>query len=123
MQNGQYIKQLRENRNLSQRELSLLVGISNAEISRIENGLRQEPSPKILKDIASVLKINYLELFLKYRYIEEDLLEGKVIIRENEPSLASFTNEEILLELLRRERLKNGKFEPNRKRKALGIND
>lgn len=38
---GEYIKNLRTKLSISQRELSKISGISNAEISRIETGERQ----------------------------------------------------------------------------------
>ena len=52
---GKYIKQIRIENNMSQRELAAASGLSNAEISRIEAGKRKEPSPSVLKSIAQAL--------------------------------------------------------------------
>lgn len=57
---------------MSQRELSKLSGISNAELSRIETGERLNPSPILLQKIAESLEINYLDLYLEYGYIKEN---------------------------------------------------
>ena len=46
---GEAIAKARENKGLSQRQLAILVGISNAELSKIESGEREIPNPKILK--------------------------------------------------------------------------
>jgi transcriptional regulator with XRE-family HTH domain len=45
---GEYIKKIREEKELSINQLALYSNVSAAHISRIERGLR-EPSPEILK--------------------------------------------------------------------------
>lgn len=68
---GDYVKNLRTGRKLSQRELAEVSGISNAEISRIETGDRKKPSPATLKAIAPYLGVTYQEIMQKAGYIEE----------------------------------------------------
>lgn len=68
---GEYLKQIRKEKGLSQRALSEKCGISNAEISRIETGERQKPSPDVLKALAPVLEITYEELMNKAGYLNE----------------------------------------------------
>lgn len=68
---GEFIKQLRNDKGLSQRELAEKSGISNAEISRIETGERKKTSPITLKAIAPFLGITYEELLKEAGYIEE----------------------------------------------------
>ena len=46
---GEYLISARAERGVSQRELAEKCGISSAEISRVESGKRQKPSPTILK--------------------------------------------------------------------------
>jgi transcriptional regulator with XRE-family HTH domain len=65
------IKRLREKRDYSQRKLSYLSGVSNTEISRIENGDRPKPSPDILKKIAPHLGIDYNDLMKLAGYLTE----------------------------------------------------
>lgn len=68
---GDYIKSLRNESKLSQRDLAEKSGVSNAEISRIETGERKNPSPITLKAIAPWLGASYKELMQKAGYIEE----------------------------------------------------
>lgn len=67
---GQYIKKLRSDNGLSQRDLSAASGISNAEISRIETGERKNPSYLVLKAISPHLNIPYEKLLQKAGYID-----------------------------------------------------
>ncbi len=73
MKFGEFLKNLRKEKGLSQRQLADLCNISNTEISRIESGKRQKPSPNILKAIAPYLGISYGELMTKAGYIEETI--------------------------------------------------
>jgi SOS-response transcriptional repressor LexA/DNA-binding Xre family transcriptional regulator len=66
----EFIQKLREDRNLSQRRLGELSGISNTEISRIESGERKEVSPLILKAIAPHLGVSYGKLMQVAGYID-----------------------------------------------------
>ena len=68
---GEILKQLREQNGLSQRELGEKSGISNTEISRIESGNRQKPSPLVLKAIYPFLGVTYEALLIKAGYMEE----------------------------------------------------
>lgn len=70
---GDYIKALRDKKNLSQRDIAELSKVSNTEISRIESGERKKPSPKILKAIAPHLGTSYEGLMSKAGYIEETI--------------------------------------------------
>ena len=71
MEFGEYLRKLRIDSRLSQRELQDLSGISNAEISRIESGERKKPSPHTLKAVAPHLGVSYEELLKQAGYIEE----------------------------------------------------
>ena len=59
---GEVIPEAREKANLSQRQLAKLANINNSELSKIESGVRKEPSPKILRKISNVLDVNYSDL-------------------------------------------------------------
>lgn len=59
---GEVIAEAREKANLSQRQLAKLANINNSELSKIESGVRKEPSPKILRKISNVLDVNYSDL-------------------------------------------------------------
>lgn len=83
---AEYLKRLRLERNLSQRELAKISGISNSEISKIESGKRQMPRPDILKKISESLNIEYSILAEKSGYLNEDncitnYYNGDIIIK------------------------------------------
>lgn len=67
---GEFIKEKRKERHLSQRELASKCDISNAEISRIESGDRKQPSHETLKTIARALNLPVNELYEKCGYFE-----------------------------------------------------
>lgn len=68
---GLYLRTLREKRGLTINQLSTESGISNAQISRIENGLRNSPKPNTIKRLAKVLNVDYQEMLYKAGYIED----------------------------------------------------
>ena len=68
---GTYLMMLRNEKGLSQRELAERSGVSNAELSRIEAGKRQKPSPVILRAVANALSADYTDLMKIAGYIEE----------------------------------------------------
>lgn len=59
---GQNIREIRKKRNLSQIDLSVIVGIDRAYLSEIENG-RTNVSVNILYAIADSLDISICQLF------------------------------------------------------------
>lgn len=58
---------------MTQIRLSQLSGVSNAELSRIENG--GKPSPETLEAIAPHLQVPYVELMMRAGYLTEDQLK------------------------------------------------
>lgn len=101
MNKGCLIKKLRLERNLSQRELASEIGISNAELSRIETGERQNPSPLILMELGKFFEINYLEFYYLFGYIEREILDAVLVVR-NDDSLAKASTKDIMIELEKR---------------------
>ena len=67
---GEYIKNCRKEKDMSQRELATITNISNAEISRIESGARLSPAPEALKSIAKALNIPVETLFEKAGFMD-----------------------------------------------------
>lgn len=59
---GEVIAEARENKGLSQRQLAKIANINNSELSKIESGIRKEPSPKILRKISPIIDVNYSDL-------------------------------------------------------------
>ncbi|MEC0233061.1 helix-turn-helix domain-containing protein [Paenibacillus kribbensis] len=69
---GTYLKQQREQKQWSINQLADAAGISNSQISRIENGLRGVPKPSTLRKIADALDVSYTEMMKVAGYWEND---------------------------------------------------
>lgn len=70
---GDYLRRLRKERNLSINELAEKSGISNAQISRLENGERGIPKPETIQKIAEALEVPYEEMMVVAGYISADV--------------------------------------------------
>lgn len=92
---GNDLTKIRENKKISQEELSYLSGISRRSISRIENGLIKEPSIDTLLKLSAALDFDLVDMYIEdnyeSHYLYSDLLSSFDI-------LSSFkSREEILL--------------------------
>lgn len=65
---SQRLKELRDERGLTQEDLSKITGISFPTISRYENGIRDEPKLTILKTLA-----NYFNVTIDYMVGDTDV--------------------------------------------------
>ena len=74
MNAGEYIRRRRIEKGLSQRQLAAVSGVSNSEISRIEAGERQNPSPAVLRAISKALAVPYEELLAEAGYLDAGAL-------------------------------------------------
>ena len=72
---GTYIKEKRTEKELSIRRLAALAAISHTEVKRIEDGLRKQTSPQVLRSIASALGVPYEDLMAAAGYIDEPTAE------------------------------------------------
>lgn len=78
---GVYLKELRENKDLTLTQLGDLIDYSNPYLSQIENGKRNNmPSPAILKKLSDVLEVSYTELMIKAGHW--DTVDTNEIIKE-----------------------------------------
>lgn len=62
---GKYLKELRLKRDFKIRQVELYAKISNGYLSQVENGKTGIPSPKILKKLAPVYKVELEQLLEK----------------------------------------------------------
>lgn len=76
---GEFIREQREQAQVSVRQLARLAGVSNPYLSQIERGLRK-PSADILAQIAKGLRISAEQLYLRAGILE---------FREGDPQLVS----------------------------------
>lgn len=72
---GKYLKSIRESLEYSTHDVNKLCDISQSYISLMENGKRK-PSPIILKKLASIYNLDYIDLYEKAGYI--DLIESNL---------------------------------------------
>ena len=82
---GSYLLQLRKERGFSLRDLAEKCGVSASEISRLEGGQRQKPSPAVLRALADTLVISYPYLMQLAGYMDEP--EGEPAQPETEEVL------------------------------------
>lgn len=68
---GEYLKKARLEHRLSLRQAEELSGVSNAYISLIENGIRKDPHPNILKNLARAYSLDIKEMMRVAGYLEE----------------------------------------------------
>jgi transcriptional regulator with XRE-family HTH domain len=59
---GERIRELREARSLSQRELARRAGVDHSYVSKIENGRTEVPSVDTLRALATVLEVEEVEM-------------------------------------------------------------
>lgn len=69
---GSYLKNIRNNKDLSLREVNKLTDISYTHLNMIENGKRNV-TPALLRNLANLYNVDYLDLYEKAGYI--DLIE------------------------------------------------
>ncbi|MGI5871857.1 MAG: helix-turn-helix domain-containing protein [Bacillota bacterium] len=68
---GEFIEHLRKEKGLSMRQVAELAKISHTEVKRIEDGVRKQPSPQVLRLLAKALDTPYEELMEQAGYIDE----------------------------------------------------
>ena len=76
---GQLIREKRKEKNLSQKRLGALCGISDSEVMKIENGVRKTPNWESLCKIAKALDIHPFEYLLAAGYISEKDFQVKLL--------------------------------------------
>lgn len=69
---GLFLKRLRNEKNMTIRQLELYSKVSNAYLSQLENGKRGIPSPEILDKLSKPLGVSYEELMEKAGYITKE---------------------------------------------------
>jgi transcriptional regulator with XRE-family HTH domain len=75
---GEFIREQREQAQVSLRQLARLAGVSNPYLSQVERGLRK-PSADILQQIAKGLRISAEQLYVRAGILESPLGEASVL--------------------------------------------
>lgn len=118
---GDNLKRIRSEREISQIDLSEITGITNAYISKIENGAKKNPSSVILNKLAIALNCSVDDLTNKYD--PNNIIESSIkdivheLIRTKEANSDEATVAGLILEVLRNENKidENFKFTPKTK--------
>lgn len=85
---GTYLKQVRDQKKITIRQLANYTGISPAYISQIENNSRTSPKPYVLQSLCEGLGINYNDFLIKTGQMSvEEVEERKSYYAENIASL------------------------------------
>ena len=71
---GNYLRNIREEKGWSLNDVYLNCGITDSRLSKLENNLYDEPSPKLLKKLAECYNISIVDLFIKAGYLSADSL-------------------------------------------------
>lgn len=89
---GNFIKEKRAARELSIRKLAELAGISHTEIKRIEDGVRKQPSPQVLRAIAEALNVSYDDIMASAGYIDSP---ANILVTAKIKDMDDLTEEEV----------------------------
>jgi transcriptional regulator with XRE-family HTH domain len=75
---GEFIREQREQAQVSVRQLAKLAGVSNPYLSQIERGLRK-PSAEILQQLANALRISAEQLYVRAGILEDRQGDAELI--------------------------------------------
>ena len=95
---GEFIREQRQQAQVSLRQLAQTAGVSNPYLSQIERGLRR-PSAEILQQIAKGLRISAESLYVRAGILEESLGDLSVVVAVNgDPGLTE-RHKRVLLDI------------------------
>jgi transcriptional regulator with XRE-family HTH domain len=92
---GAYLRNLRETRRMTLREVEEASDVSNAYLSQLEHGRIAKPSPHVLHGLATVYRVPYETLMEKAGYITRGGGTSKGGGTERRARLATFVDEEL----------------------------
>ena len=70
MTNGEYLKSQRERQRLSLAAVARKADVTDSRISHLESDSVKEPSPRLLKQLATIYDIDVFDLFCRYGYLD-----------------------------------------------------
>ncbi len=69
---GTYLRNVREENNLSLNAVYNVTGITDSRLSKLENNNYEEPSPVMLKKLANLYQLSIVDLFIRAGYMTYD---------------------------------------------------
>jgi transcriptional regulator with XRE-family HTH domain len=91
---GEYLKKIREDKNLSLRDVEAETGISNSYLSQLESGKIKEPSPNLLHKLSEFYGVSYETVMELAGYPLSDINKEEPQIRRLAARLGRVTEEE-----------------------------
>jgi transcriptional regulator with XRE-family HTH domain len=95
---GEFIREQREQAQVSLRQLARLAGVSNPYLSQIERGLRK-PSAEILQQIAKGLAISAEQLYVRAGILESRHGDPEVVAAILADSVLAERHKQVLIEI------------------------
>lgn len=86
---GQYLKSIRKKLGYGVKTVYAKTGVGDSTIRRIEEGTTKNPPASQLKALANFYKIDVVELYKAYGYLDENDIERKTICFENAECLSN----------------------------------
>jgi len=101
---GTLLRKLRQKRGLGVNQLAGYVGISGAEISRIERGERKKIDPNLLKKLAPKLDVTYEYLMIHAGFLPNKIAEPEAEYSSSSDLLSNLSQDdrEFVLALIKR---------------------
>lgn len=109
---GEFIREQREQGQVSLRQLARLAGVSNPYLSQIERGLRK-PSAEILQQIAKALRISAEQLYVRAGILEFREGNPEIIAAIVADDELSERQKQVLLDIYESFRRENGRDQPD----------
>jgi transcriptional regulator with XRE-family HTH domain len=95
---GEFIREQREQAQVSLRQLARLAGVSNPYLSQIERGLRK-PSADILQQIAKGLRISAEQLYVRAGFLEAHDGDPQVVAAILADTVLAERQKQVLIEI------------------------
>ena len=70
---GAYLREAREKKGLSLRDVEVRTSVSSGHLSMIEQGKVREPSPRILYELARAFDLPYVDLMKRAGYLPQNV--------------------------------------------------
>jgi transcriptional regulator with XRE-family HTH domain len=108
---GDFIREQREQAQVSLRQLARLAGVSNPYLSQIERGLRK-PSADILQQIAKGLRISAEQLYVRAGILETRVGDPEVVAAILSDDLLGERQKQVLVDIYESFRRENAQELP-----------
>lgn len=103
---GQYLKSIREKLGLGVKAVYAKTGVGDSTIRRIEEGFTKKPPATQLKALANFYRIDVIDLYIAYGYLDENDIEYRHTCFDNTEFLSddAITSIQSIINLLTEKR-------------------